>query len=208
VWRLRGQTSRTYRGRGRLRQSQHHCTCPSHLHLPAPGPQSLSYSGLLRHFRTKLATNPCSSWLEWGCNCGDSQYWASRLGTELAITPSFYAFSHACSLDTVITTAGAAVSVSADTSNRYIRPGFLAKGRVLKQWLSRIQGWHTCHIEEAVAIFCCALSQSSHTEFWGFSNAKPDLYLQICKKIESKFEFKINHMQFLLPAAPLDLWMK
>jgi len=41
---------------------------------------------------------------------------------------------------------------------------------------------------EAVAIFGCALSQSRHTEFWGFSTAKPELYPQICKKIKSKFE--------------------
>jgi len=42
-------------------------------------------------------------------------------------------------------------------------------------------------IEEAVAIFGCELSQSSNTEFWGFSTANPELYLHIRKKIESKF---------------------
>jgi len=46
-------------------------------------------------------------------------------------------------------------------------------------------------IEEAVTIYCGALSPSSHTEFEGFSTASsatPDLYPQICQKIESEFE--------------------
>jgi len=49
-------------------------------------------------------------------------------------------------------------------------------------------------MEEVIVIFGCALSQSSYTEFWGFSTARPDLFPQICKKIESKFEFQINHV--------------
>ena len=42
--------------------------------------------------------------------------------------------------------------------------------------------------EEALTIYGGALSHSSHTEFEGFSTAKPDLYPQIRKKIESKIE--------------------
>jgi len=55
-----------------------------------------------------------------------------------------------------------------------------------------------------VAIFGCALSQSSQIDLWGFSIAKTDLYPQIRKKIESRFELKINYVHFL-PAALLDL---
>jgi len=60
-------------------------------------------------------------------------------------------------------------------------------------------------IEEAFAIFGCALSQNIHTEFWRFSTAQPYLYLQFRKKIECKFEPKINFVRFSLPLAPLGI---
>jgi len=40
-------------------------------------------------------------------------------------------------------------------------------------------------IAEAVAIFGCALSQSSHTESWGFSTAKSDLYRKSARKLKA-----------------------
>jgi len=87
-------------------------------------------------------------------------------------------------------------------------PGFLAKGTGLKHSFSRIQG--RCRVDtraifEAVAIFGCALSQSRHTEFWGFSIAKLELYPQIRKNIESKSELKTNYLNFFVTAAPVDL---
>jgi len=45
-------------------------------------------------------------------------------------------------------------------------------------------------MEEAVAIFGCAVSQSSHTEFWGFSTAKPDLYPKSARKLKANLSKK------------------
>ena len=60
-------------------------------------------------------------------------------------------------------------------------------------------------IVEAVPIFGCALSQSRHTEFGGFSTAKPELHPKIRKRIESKSELKMDYLTIFFACAPLDL---
>jgi len=45
-------------------------------------------------------------------------------------------------------------------------------------------------MEEAFAIFGCALGQSSHSEFRGFSTTKQDLYSKSARKLKANLSEK------------------